>query len=102
MKDILVKKINVTPRGINRAGSTSTGTQKGTGPSGQYIVIIRHGKTEYNKLGLFTGWEDVSLAREGVKEAMEAGNIVIFDFFHDDHLGTLIRMFPTVYLHQVL
>ena len=22
-----------------------------------YIVIIRHGKTEYNKLGLFTGWE---------------------------------------------
>jgi len=23
------------------------------------IVIIRHGKTEHNKLGLFTGWDDV-------------------------------------------
>jgi 2,3-bisphosphoglycerate-dependent phosphoglycerate mutase len=80
IKDILGKKINVTPK---RIGSTSTGGQKGTGPSGQYIVIIRHGKTEYNKLGLFTGWEDVSLAREGVKEAMEAGNIVIFYLFHD-------------------
>lgn len=21
------------------------------------VVIIRHGKTEYNKLGVFTGWE---------------------------------------------
>jgi 2,3-bisphosphoglycerate-dependent phosphoglycerate mutase len=27
------------------------------------IVIIRHGKTEHNKLGLFTGWEDVPLAK---------------------------------------
>jgi 2,3-bisphosphoglycerate-dependent phosphoglycerate mutase len=24
---------------------------------GDYLVIIRHGKTEHNKLGLFTGWE---------------------------------------------
>jgi Histidine phosphatase superfamily (branch 1) len=29
------------------------------------IVIIRHGKTEHNKLGLFTGWEDAPLAAEG-------------------------------------
>lgn len=33
------------------------------------IVIIRHGKTEHNKLGLFTGWEDAPLAPDGVKEA---------------------------------
>ena len=25
------------------------------------IVLIRHGKTEHNKLGLFTGWEDAPL-----------------------------------------
>ena len=24
----------------------------------QYVVIIRHGKTENNKLGIFTGWDD--------------------------------------------
>ena len=27
------------------------------------LVIIRHGKTEHNKLGLFTGWEDANLAQ---------------------------------------
>ena len=32
---------------------------------GPIIVIIRHGKTEHNKLGLFTGWEDAPLAAEG-------------------------------------
>jgi len=37
------------------------------------LVIIRHGKTEHNKLGLFTGWEDVPLAQDGIDEAREAG-----------------------------
>lgn len=40
------------------------------------IVIIRHGKTEHNKLGLFTGWEDAPLAREGVEEAKAAGKLL--------------------------
>jgi len=37
------------------------------------IVIIRHGKTQHNKLGLFTGWEDAPLADEGIEEAKLAG-----------------------------
>jgi len=37
------------------------------------IVIIRHGKTQHNKLGLFTGWEDAPLADEGIEEAKMAG-----------------------------
>ena len=40
------------------------------------IVIIRHGKTEHNKLGLFTGWEDAPLAMEGIEEAKEAGRLL--------------------------
>jgi len=40
------------------------------------IVIIRHGKTEHNKLGLFTGWEDAPLAPEGVEEARLAGKLL--------------------------
>mmetsp|Transcript_9553 Transcript_9553/g.12374 ORF Transcript_9553/g.12374 Transcript_9553/m.12374 type:complete len:577 (-) Transcript_9553:280-2010(-) len=40
------------------------------------IVMIRHGKTEHNKLGLFTGWEDVPLATDGVTEAKEAGKLL--------------------------
>ena len=42
----------------------------------QYVIIIRHGKTEHNKLGLFTGWEDVELAEEGRQEATRAGKLL--------------------------
>lgn len=42
----------------------------------QWIVIIRHGKTEHNKLGLFTGWEDAQLAPEGRQEARGAGQLL--------------------------
>ena len=40
------------------------------------LVIIRHGKTEHNKLGLFTGWEDAPLAPEGIMEAKNAGKLL--------------------------
>ena len=40
------------------------------------LVIIRHGKTEHNKLGLFTGWEDAALAAEGRNEARYAGKLL--------------------------
>lgn len=42
-------------------------------PPSPRIVIIRHGKTEYNKLGIFTGWDDAPLAEEGKAEAQKAG-----------------------------
>jgi 2,3-bisphosphoglycerate-dependent phosphoglycerate mutase len=41
-------------------------------------VIIRHGKTEHNKLGLFTGWEDAPLAVEGRNEVDI--NIYVFKY----------------------
>lgn len=40
------------------------------------LVIIRHGKTEHNQLGLFTGWEDALLATEGRDEAIHAGKLL--------------------------
>jgi 2,3-bisphosphoglycerate-dependent phosphoglycerate mutase len=60
------------------------------------IVIIRHGKTEHNKLGLFTGWEDAPLAPEGVKEAAEAGRLLKlhgfeFDVVYTSWLGRAIE-----------
>jgi hypothetical protein len=48
------------------------------------IVIIRHGKTEHNKLGLFTGWEDAPLALEGIAEAREAGRLLKLHGFEFD------------------
>jgi 2,3-bisphosphoglycerate-dependent phosphoglycerate mutase len=38
-----------------------------------YLVLVRHGKSEWNKLGKWTGWTDVSLAEEGIQEAKNAG-----------------------------
>lgn len=43
---------------------------------GPIVVIIRHGKTEYNKLGIFTGWNDAPLAKEGIEEAKKAGELL--------------------------
>lgn len=37
------------------------------------LVFVRHGLSEWNALNLFTGWVDVDLSEQGVKEAKEAG-----------------------------
>lgn len=42
----------------------------------QVIVIIRHGKTEYNRLSIFTGWEDAPLISRGRVEARKAGHLL--------------------------
>jgi len=65
-----------------------------------YIVIIRHGKTEHNKLGLFTGWEDAPLADEGVDEAKEAGRLLRMHGFEFDvcYTSWLSRAIDTAWL----
>jgi len=42
----------------------------------QRVIIIRHGKTRHNELGLFTGWEDAELAVAGRAEAIAAGQLL--------------------------
>jgi 2,3-bisphosphoglycerate-dependent phosphoglycerate mutase len=37
------------------------------------LVLVRHGQSEWNLKNLFTGWRDVDLTEEGVKEARQAG-----------------------------
>jgi 2,3-bisphosphoglycerate-dependent phosphoglycerate mutase len=34
-----------------------------------HLILVRHTKSEWNKLGLWTGWTDVSLAEEGRVQA---------------------------------
>ena len=60
------------------------------------VVLLRHGKTEYNKLGLFTGWEDAPLSKEGIEEARRAGRLlkyhgVQFDVVHTSWLSRAIE-----------
>ena len=40
------------------------------------LVLIRHGKSEYNIQNVFTGWLDSPLAEEGKQEAHEAAKLL--------------------------
>jgi 2,3-bisphosphoglycerate-dependent phosphoglycerate mutase len=41
--------------------------------SERLLVLVRHGQSEWNLKNLFTGWRDVDLTEQGVREAHEAG-----------------------------
>ncbi len=60
------------------------------------IVLIRHGESEWNKKGLFTGWVDVGLTSLGLKQAKEAGKLLrdngfIFDVSYTSYLKRAIK-----------
>ena len=38
-----------------------------------YLVLIRHGQSEWNEQNLFTGWKNPPLTEKGIKEAENAG-----------------------------
>lgn len=38
-----------------------------------YLVILRHGQSQWNLENRFTGWVDIDLSEQGIKEAQEAG-----------------------------
>tara|TARA_B100001758_G_scaffold84826_1_gene72158 strand:+ start:295 stop:903 length:609 start_codon:yes stop_codon:yes gene_type:complete len=38
-----------------------------------YLVLVRHGQSEWNEKNLFTGWKDPKLTPKGVDEAIKAG-----------------------------
>jgi 2,3-bisphosphoglycerate-dependent phosphoglycerate mutase len=40
------------------------------------LVLLRHGRSEWNDLNLFTGWQDVDLSDAGVAEARSAGELL--------------------------
>jgi len=40
------------------------------------LVLLRHGESEWNLANKFTGWTDVDLSEQGVKEAEAAGRLL--------------------------
>jgi 2,3-bisphosphoglycerate-dependent phosphoglycerate mutase len=44
--------------------------------SDRLLVLVRHGQSEWNLKNLFTGWRDVGLSPQGVKEATTAGRLL--------------------------
>ncbi len=42
-----------------------------------YLVLVRHGESEWNAKSLWTGWTDVSLTENGREQARTAGKLLI-------------------------
>lgn len=47
-----------------------------TAADGNFLVLVRHGESEWNKLNLFTGWKDPDLTEKGVAEAKAGGALL--------------------------
>ncbi|MDD3536146.1 MAG: 2,3-diphosphoglycerate-dependent phosphoglycerate mutase [Candidatus Cloacimonetes bacterium] len=64
------------------------------------IVLIRHGESIWNKENLFTGWTDVDITEQGIREAKEAGRrLKEAGFTFDEaHTSTLKRAIRTLWL----
>jgi 2,3-bisphosphoglycerate-dependent phosphoglycerate mutase len=60
------------------------------------LVLLRHGESEWNAEGLFTGWVDVGLSERGVAEASSGGTLlretgVLPDLVHTSVLTRAIQ-----------
>jgi len=64
-----------------------------------FLVLVRHGTSEWNKLGKWTGLSDVDLAPEGIEDAQRAGEIIKDIEIHVAHVSTLKRAHQT--FHEI-
>jgi 2,3-bisphosphoglycerate-dependent phosphoglycerate mutase len=60
------------------------------------LILLRHGESEWNRRGLFTGWVDVGLSEAGVREAQHGGELrresgLLPDVVHTSLLTRAIR-----------
>jgi 2,3-bisphosphoglycerate-dependent phosphoglycerate mutase len=60
------------------------------------LVLLRHGESTWNQENRFTGWTDVDLTEQGIREAHQAGRLLkeggyIFDLAHTSVLKRAIR-----------
>src|SRR5581483_6446518 len=63
----------------------------------QTLVLLRHGESEWNSKGLFTGWVDVSLSASGRQEAASGGRLLAEAGIRPDvvHTSVLSRAIQT-------
>ena len=55
------------------------------------LVLIRHGQSTYNKKNIFTGWKDVELTEQGIREAHDAAPLIANINFTHAFTSNLIR-----------
>ena len=54
------------------------------------LVLLRHGESEWNAKGLFTGWVDVGLSEVGAQEARNGGQLLSQSGIRPDTLHTSV------------
>jgi 2,3-bisphosphoglycerate-dependent phosphoglycerate mutase len=61
------------------------------------LVLLRHGESEWNSKGLFTGWVDVGLSEVGAQEAANGGRLLAQSGLRPGvvHTSVLIRAIQT-------
>ncbi len=64
------------------------------------LVLLRHGESEWNVKGLFTGWVDVNLSSAGEEEARRGGQLLVEAGVRPDvvHTSLLTRAIRTANL----
>jgi 2,3-bisphosphoglycerate-dependent phosphoglycerate mutase len=64
------------------------------------LVLLRHGESEWNAKGLFTGWVDVGLSEVGKQEAVRGGQLLSQSGIRPDtlHTSVLTRALQTANL----
>jgi len=66
------------------------------------LVLIRHGQSEWNLSNQFTGWVDVDLSDEGVKQAQNAGKLIKEAGIEFDYAFTSVLTRAIKTLHYAL
>jgi len=61
-----------------------------------YVVLVRHGQSEYNAKGWWTGWDNPSLTDLGKEEAKQAGERLKDIKFNEAYVSALARAQQTL------
>jgi 2,3-bisphosphoglycerate-dependent phosphoglycerate mutase len=56
-----------------------------------HLILVRHGKSEWNEKGLWTGWNDVDLHEDGYAEARRAAEAIRDIELHQARVAALKR-----------
>jgi len=56
-----------------------------------YLIMVRHGQSQWNLENRFTGWKDVDITEQGKKEAQLAGKLLKEEVFEKAFTSTLKR-----------
>jgi len=64
------------------------------------LVLLRHGESTWNKENRFTGWTDVGLTEQGVREALTSGRTMLQQGFSFDvaYTSVLKRAIKTLWI----